>query len=169
MLRWYLIYTKPASETTARSNLERQNYGVYFPRALQIIRRNGQRRERVTALFPRYLFLQLDEGRQPLTPVHSTIGVDYVVRFGSRYTIVPDEIISNLQARADPESGLCHLSCRTSFVPGAAVRVTAGPFDGLEGVFQRAAGSERVVVLLELLGQATPVRLPTDSIVQSRA
>ncbi len=165
MLRWYLIYTKRCSEAIAQANLERQNYEVYFQRVLQSIRCNGQRRERVTALFPRYLFLHLDEGRQSLAPVHSTVGVDHVVRFGSRYTTVPDEIVRNLRARADPETGLCHLAS-ASFVPGAVVRVTAGPFDGLEGVFQRAAGRDRVVVLLELLGRCTPVRLPTDLIVQ---
>jgi transcription antitermination factor NusG len=42
------------------------------------------------------------------------------------------------------------------------VRIGAGPFDGLEGIFQREDGAERVVVLLNLLGHDTPVRVPAE-------
>ena len=34
MLRWYLIHTKPLSEVLAQTNLERQGYQVYLPRAI---------------------------------------------------------------------------------------------------------------------------------------
>src|SRR5712671_6899317 len=109
MLRWYLVYTKPLTEAIAQANLERQGYEVYFPRAVQTVRCSGRWLERVVALFPRYLFLRLNEGCQALNPVRSTVGVASVVRFGSRYTVVPEHVISDLQARADPLSGLHRL------------------------------------------------------------
>jgi transcriptional antiterminator RfaH len=169
MLRWYLIYTKPWSETLALKNLARQRYDAYLPRVVQTVRRGGSRYERVVALFPRYLFLRLNEGQQALGPVASTVGVAGIVRFGSRYTVVPDQVVADLQARADPVTGLHRLSCGAKLEPGVSVRIWLGPFDGLEGVFEREAGADRVVVLLRLLGQTAPVCVPADSIVFSQA
>src|SRR5215469_3576547 len=169
MLRWYLIYTKPSSEALALKNLARQHYQPYLPRIMQSVRRAGRRYERVVALFPRYLFLRLNEGQQALAPVRSTVGVAGIVRFGLRYTIVPDRVIDDLQARADPATGLHRLSIGVQPTPGAAVRIRRGPLDGLEGVFERAAGADRVIVLLRLLGQHACVCVPADSIVLSQA
>lgn len=165
MLRWYLIHTKPSGEVLALTNLQRQGYHVYLPRLLQTVRRGGRRYERIGPLFPRYLFLQLNEGQQSLRPVTSTVGVACIVRFGSRHAVVPDEVISDLQAAADGESGLHRLTRDAALAPGALVRIQRGPFDGLEGVFQREAGADRVVILLSLLGQNAPVCVSADLVV----
>jgi transcriptional antiterminator RfaH len=164
MRRWYLVQTKPANETLAEENLLRQGYEVYLPRLLSSARLAGQWRERVSALFPRYLFLRLHEGSQALGPVRSSVGVGSVVRFGAHYAIVPDQVVEELQARADPQSGLHRLRRPALPVPGSKVRIRTGPFDGLEGVFEREAGSDRVIVLLQLLGQAARVRLPAYTV-----
>lgn len=169
MLRWYLILTKPSGEASAQVNLERQNYEVYFPRLLQTVRLAGRWRERIAALFPRYLFVQLEEGRQSLSPIRSTVGVVDVVRFGTRYAAVPDDVVRDLRERADPQSGLHQLGRRVPFLRGSPVRITAGPFDGLDGVFERQAGAERVVVLLKLLGQYASVRIPAGFVLPALA
>lgn len=169
MLRWYLIHTKPSGEALAESNLGRQGYEVYLPRLVQAVRRSGQWHDRIAALFPRYMFLRLSEGQQALNPVRSTVGVTSIVRFGARFTIVPDQVIRDLRARADPETGLHRLSRAGRPALGAPVKIRMGPFDGLEGVFEREAGSERVVVLLRLLGQDARVCVPVDSIAFGQA
>lgn len=169
MLRWYLVYTKPASEALAVSNLVRQHYQVYLPQAVQTVRRAGRRFDRVGPLFPRYLFLHLNEGTQALAPVASTVGVCGIVRFASRYAMVPEQVIRDLRARADPLTGLHRISCGAKLKPGAAVRIRLGPFDGLEGVFEREAGAERVVVLLRLLGQSAAVCVPAEAVMLSQA
>lgn len=167
MLRWYLIQTKPSGEALAESNLGRQGYELYLPRVLQRVRSRGTWRQRIVALFPRYLFLQLNEGLQALAPVRSTLGVAQVVRFGARYTVVPDEVICDLRSRADPATGLHRLSPTCILTPGAAVRIRAGAFEGIEAVFEREAGTDRVVVLLKLLGQFASVCLRRDEVVLS--
>jgi transcriptional antiterminator RfaH len=159
--RWYLVHTKPGCERVAQENLERQGYGVYYPRLLQPVRARGRWVERVISLFPRYVFLHLEVGCQALSPVQSTIGVTTLVRFGLDYAVVPHKVIENLLARADPATGLHRLDRqRNMLAHGAKVRIVAGAFDGLEGVFQRRSGDERVIVLLKLLGQGTPVCVP---------
>jgi transcriptional antiterminator RfaH len=159
-LSWYVVHTKAAAETLAQANLERQGYVVYLPRLAQSVLWRRQRRERIVPLFPRYLFLRLKEGCQPFAPVRSSIGVSGVVRFGSRYAVVADAVLARLRAREDALTGLHRLAEPAPLTSGAAVLIAAGPFDGLEGIFQREDGAERVIVLLKLLGQDTPVRVP---------
>ena len=169
MRRWYLIHTKPSSEALALKHLLRQQYDARLPQALQTVRRFGRRRERIVALFPRYLFLHLNEGQQALAPVKFTTGVADIVRFGACYAIVPDQVMRDLEARADPATGLHRLNAGGALTRGTPVRIALGPLDGLEGIFEREAGADRVVILLKLLGRNAPVYVPTDSIVLSRA
>lgn len=164
MLRWYLVQTKPAAETVAVENLQRQGYEVYFPRALRTARRRGQVRESIVSLFPRYLFVRLDEGRQALTPVRSTTGVACAVRFGFSYAVVPDAVIRELRGREDAVTGLHRIGQCPVFSPGMAVQVKLQPFDGLDAIFEREAGADRVIVLLKVLGQIARVQIPFDSI-----
>ncbi len=169
MLRWYLVRTKPNAEATALRNLGRQAYEVYLPRLSQSLPWRGQWRDRVVPLFPGYLFLRIDEGRQALAPVHSTVGVAGIVRFGASYATVPDEIILDLRSLANPETGLHRLLPPAQLVPGTKVRVVAGPFDGLEGVFQREAGEDRAIVLLSVLGQWASVGVASSSLMPRHA
>jgi transcriptional antiterminator RfaH len=169
MQRCYLVRTKPNAEDTARRNLERQGYEAYLPRLSHSLRWRGRWRDRVVPLFPGYLFVGVDEGRQALAPVHSTIGVAGIVRFGACYAIVPDKIVGELRALENPATGLHRLAVPTRLAPGSQVRIVAGPFEGLEGVFQREAGEDRAIVLLSVLGQWCSVGVPARSLVPRHA
>ena len=169
MDRWYLIHTKPAGEATAVANLERQGYHVYHPRLLRPRRIRGRWKERIESLFPRYLMLRLALGSQALGPVRFTLGVHDVVRFGTEYAIVSDEVIEALKRRADPDTGLHRLNEPRLFTFGAKIRVMGGPFEGLEGVFEREDGEERVVVLLNVLGRSTSVRISAGLVIPEEA
>lgn len=158
-MSWYLIHTKPGREEVAESNLLRQNYQVYYPRLLRPTRHRGNWIDQVAALFPRYQFLHLAPS-QDLGPVRSTVGVANIVRFGYAYAVVPPGIVEDLRTRADPETGLHRLQRHSQLEPGSNVRIVAGVFDGLEGVFERESGDERVVLLLRLLGRETNVEVP---------
>jgi len=170
MRRWYLIHTKPLAEPAAKANLARQGYESYLPRLVEIVRRQNAYREQAGPLFPRYLFLRLDEGVQSLAPVRSTIGVATVVRFGSNYAVVPDRIIADLRAREDRISGLHTLTRSPSLERGTPVRIAEGPFGGIAGIFERTQGRERVTILLRLLGHEVRAELPSvDVLHEARA
>lgn len=168
MTRWYLVHTKPAREALAQSHLERQGFRIYQPLlaspahggATASAHAPSSPVHRLLPLYPRYLFLRLDVGRQDLGPVRSTVGVSSIVRFGGQFAVVPDGVVSALKERADPVTGLHHLAVPDRLEPGSPLRVVAGAFDGLDGIFQRRAADERVVILLNLLGQQTTVQIP---------
>jgi transcriptional antiterminator RfaH len=165
--RWFLVLTKASAEKSAVTNLERQGYRVYYPRLLQLALRRGRWIERIVSLFPRYLFVQLDVATQSLAAIRSTVGVSSIVRFGLDAAVVPDRIVDGLLRRADAESGLHRLNERNVLHHGSRVKVLTGAFEGLEGVFERETGGERAVVLLRILGNQTPVYLPSDFLVKA--
>jgi transcriptional antiterminator RfaH len=164
---WYLVFTKAQGEQTASINLCRQGYRVYWPRLQRRTLSRGRWIERIVALFPRYLFVQLDAARQSLAPVRSTIGVASIVRFGAEPALVPQSMVDALQDRADPATGLHRLADVAPLKRGSAVKIIAGAFRGFEGIFERETGEDRVVILLELLGKSTPVQLDSHSVVPS--
>ena len=165
--QWYLVYTKPLAERSAQENLQRQGFTTYLPRLRQLMRRRQRWVESIGPLFPRYLFLQLDGARQSLRPVHSTVGVSSIVRSGMRCAVVRDEVVADLRSRADPRSGLHRLQTAARFTRGTRVRIAAGPFYGINGIFERADGAGRVTILLNLLGQQMPIGFPTELVVSA--
>jgi transcriptional antiterminator RfaH len=159
---WYLLRTKTHAEQQAQDHLERQGYESYFPRFTQRLRRFGRRIHIVGPLFPSYLFLRLQVGLQALNPVKSTRGVLGIVRFGDDYAIVPQYVIDRLRHRAD-RHGL-HVSAERIPKPQDRLRVKEGPFEGLDAIFVRDCGEERVLVLLNILGQERTLQLPESCI-----
>ena len=96
---WYLIYTKPRSGQQARRNLADQGFETYLPLFHSIVQKGA----RVKALFPNYLFINLDEKIDNWSPIRSTPGVSRLVRFGPMPAKVPDSFIKILQQNEDVE------------------------------------------------------------------
>jgi transcriptional antiterminator RfaH len=162
MKHWYLIYTKPHKEQVARENLERQGYDTYLPMARIRRRRLGKGANRIEPLFPRYLFIKLDTQTDNWSPIRSTLGVSNLVKFGMHTSIVPEALIELLAERCD-EEGIQDVTS-AEFRNGEAVRVMEGPMTGLEGVFLAKTSSDRVLVLLDIVGKHTRVSMATEKL-----
>lgn len=152
-MRWYLVYTKPRAETTARINLERQGYEVYLPLVRAPRKRLGRSVSVVGPMFPRYLFVHLDTRSDNWAPIRSTLGVVSLVRFGHLPAAVPDGLIAELRRRED-EEGIQVLPAER-YEPGARVRITAGSLTGYEAIFLARTARDRVQILLTILGRHT--------------
>ena len=161
--RWYVAFTQPNSEMRAAMHLENQDFPAYVPRFLKR-RRSGRRVEAVIApLFPRYVFLGADLGRQRWRSVNGTIGVSHLVCNGDRPTCVDDRIIASIAVREN-EQGLVKLAPQ-SFTPGQSVRVSCGAFADQLGLYEGVSDQDRVRILLELLGRKVRVTVEADFIV----
>jgi hypothetical protein len=78
-----------------------------------------------------------------------------------RPAVVSEVIISEIRARE--RNGLVELP-KPPLIPGARVRIVAGPLSGMEGLYAGMKPRERVEILLRLLGGQQRVMLPKDAI-----
>ena len=165
-MNWYAIQTKPHREEEAEMHLQRQGFTVYLPRIQVIKSRRGRRQPAVEPLFPRYLFVQLDPALTDRAPIRSTRGVSAMVEFGNVPAEVPADVISALQEQEDDAEGV-RLLPADKFISGERGFVADGPLAGLEGIFVARNGTERVYVLLEVLGTMTRCSLRDDQFLKS--
>jgi transcriptional antiterminator RfaH len=75
---------------------------------------------------------------------------------------VPNGFIAALRARED-ERGVQLLPAE-EYRPGSRVRITDGSFSGYQAVFLAKTGRDRVVLLLDILGQHTRATVSADAI-----
>ena len=160
-LRWYLVRTKLRKETVVEKRITDLGLEVFLP-WLRSRRRIGSRYQWVVSpLFPGYLFCRLDlflSGKA----VRYAPGVKDFVKFGSRIAEVGEDVVKEIRDRC-PE-GVAEIKPRP-YRAGEPVMIREGPFAGLEAIFEREmAGSERIAVLLELLGRQTRLVLASEMI-----
>ena len=155
MKNWYLIQTKPKHEEVASSNLANQNFEIYYPKT--------QINNKVIALFPRYLFIQLDDKNQNWSPIRSTKGVANFVRFGVKFPKVPNDIIEVIkQQEGDTADKLIDLS---RFHKGDSVHIQEGTLKGQQAIFSHYDGQMRAIVLLKILHQEQKLTLKESDII----
>lgn len=146
--RWYVVYSKPRKEETARFHLVHKGLETFFPRLL--LPGRSLKCQRIVPLFPNYLFVRLCTPEE-YNYVRWSPGVRCVVNFNGTPTPIDDMVVSFLKKRANPE-GI--MEACVNLVIGQEVRITEGPFEGLIGIIQNPPDAKgRVRILLELLGR----------------
>ena len=155
MTNWYLIQTKPQQEAVAEENLSNQGYTVFNPQAII--------NNKVVALFPRYLFIQLDNKSQNWSPIRSTKGVLNFVRFGLQFAKVPESVIDCIQNRIE-ETTEKYIDLGR-YKPGTKVQITDGSFKGCEAIFQSYNADERLILLMKIIGQEQEMVVPNKHVV----
>lgn len=163
MWHWFAVNTYARAENKARVNLERQGFEVYLPCYMKE-RRHARRVDRVLApLFPRYLFVGMDMGTARWRPINSTIGVSRMVTSGRDPLRVPNHIIEAIRSREN-DDGFVELSQVVPFRKGCKVRVLGGPLKDQIGLFDCADDTERVFILLDLMGRVMKVRINVEQV-----
>lgn len=154
---WFVVYTKPRQEQVALENLARQQFETYCPNVATTKRRKGQLISLIEPFFPRYIFLRFNLESDNWAPVRSTRGVSGLVRFGGVPRQVPSQLIRALKANENTEQ----LQCITAkaWKPGDVVEIEQGPFAGYRCIFQAERSTDRVAVLLHIVGKQTRATL----------
>lgn len=144
---WSVVQSQPACERRAITHIERQGFSVYAPRerVIRIVR--GRKVNDARWLFPRYLFVWIEDQWQRL---FNTIGVATVLMNGQEPAKLPEEFVPNMKARE--VRGLIELK-RSLFTKGQNVQVTGGLFVGQRGIYQGMTSKQREIILLEALGR----------------
>ena len=157
MENWYVAQTKWAQEKYAQQHLTEQGVTCLLPVFSRVRLRNGRVRG-VTPqpLFPGYLFVRFDPEVVHTTSIKGTRGISTLISFGGLPSVVPDQVISQLEAGwegvpLDTDAPL----------DGDHVMIEDGAFEGLEAVWCEPDGMKRAVLLLTLISRQ--VRVPVES------
>ena len=142
MKNWYLIKTKPRQEKIAKQNLENQDYQTFCPMA--------KINNRLVVLFPGYLFVQLNEKTQNWSPINSTKGVSHFIKFGLNFAKVPTSVIEFIKTNQHITND--KLKNLNKFKPGDKVQISDGVFKNWVAIFKCYKPDERVILLMNLLG-----------------
>jgi transcription antitermination factor NusG len=149
---WAVVQTEAQHEHVVRLLLMRQRFETWMPRI--------KHRSRIALLFPSYLFVRIVD---QFYPVMWTPGVIRLLMAGDKPACLKDEIMASIRKREIRGFVKLPLPNR-QLKPGQKVRVIGGSFNGQIGLYQGQTSRERERVLLELLGQAVPVELPSKDI-----
>lgn len=162
---WYLVQTKPRQEELAAENLTRQHYIVYLPYLAFNKRINKKYQEVTEPMFPRYLFIKLSHTCDDWGPIRSTRGVSDMVRFGGVPAKVPEGLVLLLQQK---ERAMKNREAPViDFKIGDHVFISDGVLQGYQGIISETSKKKRVTILLEIMGKATKIDIPVDSIIYS--
>ena len=151
-LLWYVLHTKSRQEKALADELARMNIPCYLP-IVEQVRYHGQRKALVAEpLFAGYVFLkgtlehayQADRTKRVanILPVHNQERLDWDLRNLA--------LALHQQAPLDPYPFL---------KAGRKVQVRAGPFRGLQGLVEERLGWNRLVLSVNMLGQAVSLEI----------
>jgi transcription antitermination factor NusG len=150
--RWYAAYTSANHEKRVVLQLMQRSVEHFLPLYDSVRRWKDRKVHLQMPLFPGYVFVRV--ALRDRSQVLQVPGVAKLVGFNGMPTALPEAEMEALRTglaggvRAEPHPFLA---------VGRRVRITAGPFAGLEGILKRKKSSLRVVVSLELIQRAVAV------------
>ena len=175
MTEWYAVRTRAKGEREALRQLERAGLVAYLPqyRIERFNRRQRVRRVTTLCLFPRYLFVQMQQLEDTAKVLACTPVLELLPGRPHPPQPVPTrDVLALRQAEAnqllddtDAARRLRGETIRTSLaamkkrLSGKPVRVAAGPFTSFAGTVEAVESLDRLKVLLDLFGRPTPVEL----------
>ena len=151
---WYAAYTRANHEKRVAAELHARGLDHFLPLYSSVRRWKDRRVSLKLPLFPGYVFVRL-----ALRERLSVLQVPSVVRlvgFNGLPTALPDQEIEILRSGLGQTS---QAQPHPFLTVGRRVRITGGPFAGLEGLLKRKKTSLRVVVSLELIQRAVAVEV----------
>ncbi len=150
--RWYAAYTCAKHEKRVAAELGMREVEHFLPVYSSVRRWKDRRVMLDLPLFPGYVFVRLAlRDRLRVVQIPSVVRL---VGFGGLPTALPD---TEMEIMRSGVSQSPHAEPHPFLTVGRRVRITAGPFAGLEGVLKRKKSSLRVVISLELIQRSVAV------------
>jgi transcriptional antiterminator RfaH len=142
---WHVLVVAGRALEDAAEIIGERGFATYLPRC----RERRAKGYALVPMFPGYLFVRT--GSPWWRPILTAPGVRERLRFGDVFAILTERQIEIVRA-FEAES--------LELKVGTMVRVTEGPFADLEGPIGRFDRTDRIEILLRILGRQTTVRLP---------
>jgi transcription antitermination factor NusG len=151
---WFAIWTRSRHEKLVRDQLEQKRFEVFLPTIAKWSRWKDRKKQIEWPLFPGYCFIRFD-GINRL-PILKCDGVVKIVGNEGHPTPIPAQEIDGIRQLI--ESELAFDPC--PFIKeGMMVEVKAGPLKGVVGRLVRKGSRARLVLSVDLIGQAVSVEV----------
>ena len=97
--RWYVARTLPHNEVSAKRRLVAQGYRTFLPMRDRTIRHARRISTVPRPVFPRYLFVQFDEGSARWRSINGTIGIERLLMRGERPEAVRAGVVESTPSK----------------------------------------------------------------------
>lgn len=171
--KWYVVNTYSGHEKKVQEkllmransmNMEDYIFRVIVPERVETEVKDGVTKEKVKKLFPGYVLVEMIMTDEAWFVVRNTPGVTgFIGSSGKGAKPTPlqpyevDKILHNM--------GMSRLEVSTDLQEGEIVKITGGPFAGMEGkIFALDLENQKLTVLLDLFGQETDVEVEISQI-----
>jgi transcription termination/antitermination protein NusG len=151
---WYAIWTRSRHEQVVRDQLDRKGVEAFLPTIIRWSRWKDRKKKIDWPLFPGYCFARFDPADR--LPVLTCAGVVSIVSFNSEIAPIPEHEIVGIRRLV--ESGLQYDPCPL-IREGMMVEVIGGPLKGVIGRLVRKGAHARLVLAVDLIGQAVSVEV----------
>ncbi len=151
---WFAIWTRSRHEQVVREQLERKRVEAFLPTIPKWSRWKDRKKKIDWPLFPGYCFARFDS--RDRLPILKCTGVVNIIAFDGEIVPIPDFEIEGIRRLV--ESDLQFDPC--PFIrEGAMVEVVHGPLRGVVGRLLRKGAHARLVLAVDLIGQAVSVEV----------
>lgn len=171
--KWYVVNTYSGHEKKVQEKLlmraSSMNMGDYIfrvivPEQTEVEVKDGVTKEKVKKLFPGYVLVEMIMTDEAWFVVRNTPGVTgFIGSSGKGAKPTPlqpyevDKILNNM--------GMSRLEVSSDLKEGEIVKITSGPFSGMEGkVSSLDLENQQIIVLVDLFGQETEVEASISQI-----
>ena len=153
-VHWYAVRTRSRHKVVVRRQLEASQIAAFLPVVTKWSRWKDRKKKIDWPLFPGYCFARFDPGSR-LTVLKCT-GVANVVSFEGIPAPIPDSEIEGIRRLV--ETDLQYDPCPL-IREGMKAEVTHGPLRGVVGRLIRKGSHARLVLSVDLIGQAVSVEV----------
>jgi transcription antitermination factor NusG len=156
---WYAVWTRSRHEQVVREQLQRKGLEAFLPTITRWSRWKDRKKQIDWPLFPGYCFVRFD-GAERL-PVLQCTGVVSIVSFDGDIVPIPEHEIDGIRRLLDTDLQFdpCPL-----IREGMMVEVTHGPLKGVVGRLVRKGSHARLVLSVDLIGQAVSVEVDASDV-----
>ncbi|WPZ31550.1 transcription termination/antitermination NusG family protein (plasmid) [Sulfitobacter sp. OXR-159] len=159
---WFVAQIRPNGLAQARVHLRRQRFESFSPERMGTRLHQGRLVQKRQPLFPGYLFVQFDPAAAGWTAINSTRGIArLLLQDPRRPRPLPQGLMAGLQARCGPDE---LVKPADDLQVGDQIRILSGPFADFITQIDHLPDSERVGVLLDLMGRDVRTSLHRNQI-----
>ena len=157
--QWFAIWTRSRHEQAVREQLQRKHLEAFLPTITKWSRWKDRRKRIDWPLFPGYCFARFDPRER--MPVLTCAGVVNIVSFEGEPAPIPQREIESIRLLV--ESDLAYDPCPL-IREGSMVEVVHGPLRGVVGRLVRKSERARLVLSVDLIGQAVSVEVDAGDV-----